>query len=423
MIPLLVPVGLGLIGGYLTKESKHQVFAEGGEVFSMSKTILEDGKLTEMVIAENVTVKEFDKLFSDKGYRKVYDNSLVGYYFVKPNGDTIQLIPSFHKKGEIEYAEGGGIAQDKEVSEERYYDMLGVVPPLYFRTLDGISVRGGFAVGEVYSHQEREGKFRGIYDAFYQKGNKYYQVNGMVYFISKDEAKRAKYKEDNEYAKGGKVRNYSYLPNDKISYLLTDDGNVIPNKDILDGAYIRGKNNYDNKYDNGGEIGEDGVVQYPNLSNIKPQVVNDIGELPIIDIVKLKSVKYIGDSIKSSMDSVDLMRNIYTPEILQTYEMAYAILLDNNNKPYYIYEHSKGSVNGTIMDVEMVCAAALKSLSKGVIVVHNHPSGNLQPSSADIRVTADMNKGLNSIGIKLLDSIIITKDGYKSFADEGMMPN
>jgi DNA repair protein RadC len=75
------------------------------------------------------------------------------------------------------------------------------------------------------------------------------------------------------------------------------------------------------------------------------------------------------------------------------------------------------------MDVEMVCAAALKSLSKGVIVVHNHPSGNLQPSSADIRVTADMNKGLNSIGIKLLDSIIITKDGYKSFADEGMMPN
>ena len=82
----------------------------GDDLFSMSKTIIENGKITEMVIAENVSVNEFNKLFSDKGYEKRNDETLVGFYFMKPNGDTIQLIPSFHKKGEIlKYAGGGGV--------------------------------------------------------------------------------------------------------------------------------------------------------------------------------------------------------------------------------------------------------------------------------------------------------------------------
>lgn len=87
---------------------------DGKDLFSMSKTIMENGKIVEMVIAENVSVKEFNKLFADTGYRKVDDSSLVGFYFVKPNGDTIQLIPSFHKKGEvIKYENGGGVGELK----------------------------------------------------------------------------------------------------------------------------------------------------------------------------------------------------------------------------------------------------------------------------------------------------------------------
>jgi hypothetical protein len=100
------------------------------------------------------------------------------------------------------FENGGGVSQDKEVSEDRYYEMLGVVPPLYFSTLDGVSVRGGFAVGEVYTHEIYDGKYRGVYDAFYQKDGKYYQVTGMVYFTDKNSAKRAEYK----YAGGGGVK-------------------------------------------------------------------------------------------------------------------------------------------------------------------------------------------------------------------------
>lgn len=80
--------------------------------FSLSKTILDNGKFVEMVIAENITVNDFYKMFSDKGYLKVNDKSLVGFHFVKENGDSLQLIPSYHKKGEIiRYAKGGGVGE------------------------------------------------------------------------------------------------------------------------------------------------------------------------------------------------------------------------------------------------------------------------------------------------------------------------
>jgi hypothetical protein len=94
-----------------------QAYAEGGGVgdtFSMSKMIMDNGKFIEMVIAENVSVAEFEKLFSDKGYEKRFDVTLVGFHFANPNGDTYQLIPRFHKRGEIiSYAKGGGVGRFK----------------------------------------------------------------------------------------------------------------------------------------------------------------------------------------------------------------------------------------------------------------------------------------------------------------------
>ena len=88
----------------------HQVLGAGEPTFSVSKAIIENSKLTEMVIAENMTIKKFDKLFSDKGYQKVKGGqNAAGFYFRKPDGSTISLIPGFHRKGEIlKYATGGG---------------------------------------------------------------------------------------------------------------------------------------------------------------------------------------------------------------------------------------------------------------------------------------------------------------------------
>ena len=68
------------------------------EIFSLS-TI--DDNSVEMVIGEGWTPKQFFENFTNRGYEIKYDQSSVGYYFVKPNGQTFQLVPSFHKKGEI----------------------------------------------------------------------------------------------------------------------------------------------------------------------------------------------------------------------------------------------------------------------------------------------------------------------------------
>jgi DNA repair protein RadC len=64
---------------------------------------------------------------------------------------------------------------------------------------------------------------------------------------------------------------------------------------------------------------------------------------------------------------------------------------------------------------------AVKSLSKGVIIAHNHPSGNIQPSEADKKITEQMKEALQLFNIKLLDSLILTENNYLSFANMGIL--
>jgi DNA repair protein RadC len=71
------------------------------------------------------------------------------------------------------------------------------------------------------------------------------------------------------------------------------------------------------------------------------------------------------------------------------------------------------------MDVQMISGMALKSLAKGVIIAHNHPSDNTQPSDADTRITKQLKEGLKLFNILLVDSLILTENNYRSFADEG----
>jgi len=69
----------------------------------------------------------------------------------------------------------------------------------------------------------------------------------------------------------------------------------------------------------------------------------------------------------------------------------------------------------------MISGMAVKSLSKGVIIAHNHPSGNTQPSDADKRITEQMKQALKLFNIELLDSLILTENSYLSFANMGIL--
>jgi DNA repair protein RadC len=82
---------------------------------------------------------------------------------------------------------------------------------------------------------------------------------------------------------------------------------------------------------------------------------------------------------------------------------------------------SKGGISGSIIDKRLVCKYAVDSLSSSVILVHNHPSGNLTPSHSDRNICKEITESLATFGIQVSDFLILTADGYLSFRDEGYM--
>ena len=82
---------------------------------------------------------------------------------------------------------------------------------------------------------------------------------------------------------------------------------------------------------------------------------------------------------------------------------------------------SKGGINGTVVDVRLILKNAIDLVAVAIILVHNHPSGNMRPSDADRHVTQKLKKGTSTLEIKVLDHLIVTEKTYFSFADENML--
>ena len=97
------------------------------------------------------------------------------------------------------------------------------------------------------------------------------------------------------------------------------------------------------------------------------------------------------------------------------------MLLNRGNKVIGVYEASSGGLTGTVADPRLILAAALKSLAVSIILSHNHPSGNLKPSRADEELTQKIKVAAAYHDIKVMDHIIITSEGYYSFANEGLL--
>lgn len=96
------------------------------------------------------------------------------------------------------------------------------------------------------------------------------------------------------------------------------------------------------------------------------------------------------------------------------------MLLNNSNKVKGIYELSKGGITGTMVDIRILFAIVLKSLSVGIILSHCHPSGQLKPSEADKNITKKIKQAAQLFDIKVLDHLIIAPNSeYYSFADNG----
>ncbi|CAM4173239.1 RadC family protein [Flavobacterium antarcticum] len=125
--------------------------------------------------------------------------------------------------------------------------------------------------------------------------------------------------------------------------------------------------------------------------------------------------------VTKSKDSYDILISNWNKNTLELQEEFKILLLNRNNKVLGIYPISRGGTAGTVVDVKLVFSVALKCNASSIIICHNHPSGNLNPSESDKVMTEKLRKAGGYLDIALLDHIIITKYGFFSFADEGLI--
>ena len=125
--------------------------------------------------------------------------------------------------------------------------------------------------------------------------------------------------------------------------------------------------------------------------------------------------------IENSRTSFELMLNEWSNDTLDMQEEVKVLLLNRNNKVLGVYALAKGGLTSCIVDVRLILSVALKTLATGIILIHNHPSGNLKPSKADIQLTDQLKSACTLLEIVLLDHLIITRADYYSFADEGIL--
>lgn len=122
--------------------------------------------------------------------------------------------------------------------------------------------------------------------------------------------------------------------------------------------------------------------------------------------------------ISSSNDAYQILK-FHLAE-LRTEEF-WAIFLNQSNKVIHISQLTQGGINQSIVDIRILFKNALDHFATGIIVAHNHPSGNLKPSSEDIHITKKIKEAGNLMNIQLLDHLIITQNSYLSFADENLL--
>lgn len=125
-------------------------------------------------------------------------------------------------------------------------------------------------------------------------------------------------------------------------------------------------------------------------------------------------------AIKSSETTAQVIRP-YFDDSIEHKELFYAIFLSRSNSVLAIMKVSEGGRACTIVDVPIIMQGLILSNASGLIVAHNHPSGNANPSEADKKLTTQIKSACKLIGFEFLDHMILTKDTYTSFADEGLL--
>jgi DNA repair protein RadC len=125
--------------------------------------------------------------------------------------------------------------------------------------------------------------------------------------------------------------------------------------------------------------------------------------------------------INSSIDVYKVLQENWNYEVIEFIEEFKILLLNRANRVIGIVPISVGGTAGTIADPKVIFVSALKCNAPSIVLCHNHPSGNLKPSHADIELTKKLKSAGQFLDLPIIEHIILTNEGYLSFADEGLM--
>lgn len=162
------------------------------------------------------------------------------------------------------------------------------------------------------------------------------------------------------------------------------------------------------------------------MTAVKKSDAKEQGKIAEIDLSFKPRPDLPDKKINSSRDAFQVMQEVWDESKVNLQEEMFVMLLSRSNKPIGYSFISRGGRAGTVVDPALVAALAVKSGAAGVILAHNHPSGNVNQSDADVRVTKRLSSGLSMLDILVLDHLIVVQDEYgnwkyQSLADEGII--
>ena len=147
--------------------------------------------------------------------------------------------------------------------------------------------------------------------------------------------------------------------------------------------------------------------------------LSQVAEVELIYKSKVKPSER--PNITSSHDAYELFKLLWDEDKIDLMEQFKVLFMNRANKALCIYNLSSGGITGTVADPRLVYAAALRINAVSLILCHNHPSGSLKPSGADIDLTRKIKTAGTFFDMKVFDHLIITSETYLSFADEGLL--
>jgi DNA repair protein RadC len=146
-----------------------------------------------------------------------------------------------------------------------------------------------------------------------------------------------------------------------------------------------------------------------------------VAEVTLTYVTKVKPSERL--TVKCSKDAHKIFFDSWNQSTIEHKETVKMLLLNRANKVLGITTLSEGGISGSVMDVRMIFQFAIKGNASGIIIAHNHPSGNTNPSESDLKITQKIKTAGDLLDIQLLDHIILTpeRDLFRSLADEGQL--